>query len=161
MAASTESPLRIVDRAGAGALVARVMESLQALEGVLARESDHIRVGRLREGLAEAEHKTGLSAAYLQGLETIKANAIALARFAPEGLEALKAAHRRFTAVVEANQMVLATARAVSEGLVKSLAEEVGRARASTIYGRPAHAPSPYARPGMGAGQSLVLSRSL
>ncbi|KAI9867337.1 MAG: hypothetical protein M1823_009127, partial [Watsoniomyces obsoletus] len=30
---------------------------LEALEGVLARESDHIRVGRLREGLAETERK--------------------------------------------------------------------------------------------------------
>jgi len=161
MAASTDTPPRIVDRAGAGALVARVMETLTALEAVLARESDHIRVGRLREGLAEAERKTSLSAAYLQGLETVKANAIALTRFAPEGIETLKAAHRRFTQAVETNQMVLATARSVSEGLVKSLAEEVGRARAPTIYGRPSHAPSPYARAGQGAGQSLVLSRSL
>ena len=161
MAPSTEGPLRIVDRAGTGALVARVMETLDALEAVLARESDHIRVGRLHEGLAETERKTGLSAAYLQGLETIKANAIALTRFAPEGIEALKAAHRRFTKAVEANQMVLATARSVSEGLVKSLAEEVGRARAPTIYGRPSHAPSPYARAGHGGSQPLVLSRSL
>ena len=73
---------RVSDRAGATALVAGVIASLEALEGVLARESDHIRVGRLREGLAENERKSALAAAYFQGLEATKANAIALARFA-------------------------------------------------------------------------------
>nr|WP_204262799.1 hypothetical protein [Methylobacterium sp. BTF04] len=142
-------------------MVAGILASLQALEAVMGRESDHVRRGRLREGLAETEHKTALSAAYLQGLEAAKANAIALSRFAPEGIESLKAAHRRFTVIVETNQMVLATARTVSESLVKTLAEEMNRARTPTIYGRPSHAPSPYGRGGGGYSQPLILSRSL
>ena len=152
---------RVSDRAGANALVADVMASLHALEAVLARESDHIRVGRLREGLAETERKTALAAAYLQGLEAIKANAIALARFAPEGIAALKAAHAGFTQDVETNQAVLATARTVSEGLVKTLADEMNRARMPTVYGRPSQGPSPYGRSGVARSQPLVLSRSL
>ncbi|MCJ2034322.1 hypothetical protein [Methylobacterium sp. J-068] len=156
-----EAPLRITDRAGAASLVAAVMASLEALDAVLARESAHVRVGRLREGLAEGERKTALSAAYLQGLETVKANAIALARFAPDGVATLKAAHARFTQSVETNQAVLATARTVSEGLVKTLADEMNRARIPTVYGRPSQGPSPYGRSGVARSQPLVLSRSL
>lgn len=152
---------RVTDRAGAAALVAAVMASLDALEALLARESSHVRVGRLREGLAETERKTGLASDYLQGLEAIKANAIALARFAPEGITALKAAHARFTQAVETNQAVLATARTVSEGLVKTLADEMNRARTPTVYGRPSQGPSPYGRSGFARSQPLVLSRNL
>lgn len=159
--ATETQALRISDRAGAQSLVSGVLASLEALEAVLARESGHIRVGRLREGLAETERKTGLSAAYLQGLEAIKANAIALARFAPEGIAALKAAHARFTQGVETNQAVLATARTVSEGLVKTLADEMNRARTPTVYGRPSQGPSPYGRSGVARSQPLVLSRNL
>lgn len=156
-----ETPLRITDRAGALAHVASVIARLEALEALLARESGHVRVGRLREGLAETERKSALAAAYLQGLEAIKANAIALARFAPEGIATLKAAHARFTDGIETNQAVLATARTVSEGLVKTLADEMNRARTPTVYGHPSQGPSPYGRSGVARSQPLVLSRSL
>lgn len=151
--------LRVADRAGADALVQAVMSAMQALEAVLAAESGHVRAGRLREGLAESEAKGALAGAYLRGLETAKANAVALARFAPAGVEALRTAHRRFAAAVETNQMVLATARTVSEGLIKSLADDLGRARTPTVYGAPSRSPSPYGR-GAASGP-LVLSRSL
>ncbi|GJD43257.1 hypothetical protein AFCDBAGC_1108 [Methylobacterium cerastii] len=150
---------RVADRAGADALVGAVMSTMQALEAVLAAETGHVRVGRLREGLAEAEAKAALAGAYLQGLEVAKANAVALARFAPAGVELLKGAHRRFTQAVEANQAVLGTARTVSEGLIKSLAADLGRASAPSVYGQPSRAPSPYGR-GTASGP-LTFSRNL
>ncbi|MDP4004295.1 hypothetical protein [Methylobacterium sp. NEAU K] len=152
-------PLRIADRVTAEALVGGVLANMAALESVLAEEATHVRAGRLREGLAAAEPKTALAAAYMQGLEVAKANAVALKRFHPEGVEALRAAHRRFATAVEANQSVLASAKTVSEGLIKSLAEEIGRAQMPTGYGRQAPAPSPYGR-GVRSGP-LVLSRNL
>lgn len=153
------APVRVADKAGADALVGHVLGAMQALEAVLDAESDHVRAGRLREGLAGSEGKAALAAAYMQGLEVVKANAIALARFAPQGVAALKSAHQRFTAAVETNQAVLATARTVSEGLIKTLAEEIGRSRAPSVYGKPSHSPSPYGR-GARSGP-LVLSRNL
>ncbi|GJE44412.1 hypothetical protein [Methylobacterium soli] len=153
------NPVRIADPKAAEALVAHVMSTMQALSEILAEESGHVRAGRLREGLSQAERKSALSGAYLQGLESAKANAIALARFAPRGVEVLKAAHQRFMIEVETNQAVLATARSVSEGLIKTLAEEIGRSRSATVYGVPSIAPSPYGR-GARSGP-LVLSRSL
>ena len=153
-------PIRIHDKTSAETFVARLLATMRDLEALLARESAGVRAGRLREALAESGRKPDLAAAYLTGLETAKANAIALARFAPAGIEALKAAHRGFTASVATNQTVLATARSVSEGLIKNLADEISRSRIPTVYGRPSTPPSPYGRGAAGA-KPLVLSRSL
>ena len=152
-------PLRVADRLGAEALVAGVLGNMGALEAVLAEEAGHVRAGRLRDGLAAAEPKAALAAAYMQGLEAAKANAVALARFHPDGVERLRSAHRRFTAALEANQTVLASAKTVSEGLIKSLADEIGRAQTPTGYGAQRPAPSPYGR-GVRSGP-LVFSRNL
>ncbi len=149
----------VTDRAAAEALVAHVSAAMAALETLLAQESGAIRVGRLREGLADQERKGVLAAAYMQALESVKANAVALARFAPQGVERLRAEHRRFTAAVEANQAVLGTARSVAEGLIKSLAADMAMTSTPTVYGAPVSSPSPYGR-GPRSGP-LVLSRSL
>lgn len=159
MAADPTGPVRLTDRTAALGFVQGLLATMGALEGVLARESEGIRAGRIAQALADSASKSDLASAYMNGLETAKANAIALARFAPEGLEALKTAQHRFATVVETNQQVLATARAVSEGLVKALADEVAKTRTPSVYGRPSVSPSPYGRGAHGG--PLVLSRSL
>ncbi|MEH3116780.1 MAG: hypothetical protein PGN25_04035 [Methylorubrum populi] len=159
MAADAVAAPRLTDRPAALAFVQGLLATMTALEAVLARESDGVRAGQIAQALTESAPKSDLAAAYMNGLEAAKTNAIALARFAPDGLEALKAAQHRFAAAVEINQQVLATARTVSEGLIKALAEEVAKTRTPTVYGRPSVSPSPYGR-GAQAGP-LVLSRNL
>jgi len=157
MAEARPAPVRVADAEGAERLVAETLSVMRDLEILLGRESDHIRVGRLAEGLAEAPQKAALAGAYLQGLQAVKANAVALARFAPEGLATLREAHGRFSEAVAANQAVLGTARAISEGLLRSLSAELTRSAEPQGYGtRPA--PSPY---GHRRSVPLVLSRSL
>ena len=126
---------RILGRDDAERLVASVLATMGDLEKVLASETAHVRVGRIRDGLAEEARKSELASAYMRGLETVKANAIALARFAPEALERLKAAHAAFGRAVETNQTVLATARAVSESLLKGVADEMNRLSRPQGYG--------------------------
>ena len=126
---------RVLGREDAERLVASVLATMGDLEKVLAKETAHVRVGRIRDGLAEEEKKSELASAYMRGLETVKANAIALARFAPEALDKLKAAHAGFGRAVETNQTVLATARAVSESLIKGVAEEMNRLSRPQGYG--------------------------
>jgi hypothetical protein len=147
---------RILGRDDAERLVAGVLATMADLEKVLANETAHVRVGRIRDGLAEEARKSELASAYMRGLEAVKANAIALARFAPEALARLKAAHGAFGRVVETNQTVLATARAVSENLVKGVADEMNRLSRPQGYG-PAgsHAPGPQ------RSEPLILSKSL
>lgn len=152
-----ETP-RVATREAAAALVAEVSGVMKDLEKVLEVETAHLRAGRIRDGLAQEERKSALTSRYLRGLEALKANAVALARFAPDALERLKAEHAAFARVIETNQIVLATARAVSEGLVRSLSAELDRGARPAGYG-PAGAGG--GRPAAPAGGSLVLSRSL
>jgi hypothetical protein len=147
---------RVVARDDAERLVAGVIATMRDLEKVLADETAHVRVGRLREGLAEEARKSELATAYMRGLEAVKANAIALARFAPDALEKLKAAHSGFGRAVETNQTVLATARAVSETLVKGVAEEMNRLSRPQGY---APAGTQAARPARS--EPLIVSKSL
>lgn len=126
---------RILGRDEAERLVATVLATMADLETVLTNETEHVRVGRIRDGLAEEARKSELATAYMRGLETVKANAIALARFAPEALDKLKAAHAGFRRIVETNQTVLATARAVSESLIKGVADEMNRLARPQGYG--------------------------
>jgi hypothetical protein len=147
---------RITGRADAEQLVSGVLATMRDLETLLEAETAHVRVGRLREGLSQEARKSELAASYMQGLEAIKSNAIALARFAPDGLERLKSAHVAFGEVVGVNQVVLATARAVSESLVKGIAEEMNR------HARPqGYAPAGYGARRPAASEPLVVSKSL
>lgn len=147
---------QILSRADAETFVAGILAIMSELEALLARETAHLRVGRVREGLSEEVHKSELTGAYLRGLETVKANAVALARFAPEAVERLKREHGRFGAAVETNQAVVATARAVSESLVKSISDELHRGTRPQTYGPQSsgHARAPRNEP-------LIVSRTL
>ncbi len=133
---------RVASPADAKSLIDDIRTTMAALEKLLTIETEHVRVGRLAEGLAQDARKAELTTSYLQGLETLKANAVALARFAPQGLEILKKDHTAFAQVIATNQVVLATARAVSENLVRGIAEELGRSGQPNGY-RPAGAAGP------------------
>lgn len=146
---------RVTSREEAERLVGHVIATMGDLEGVLERETAHVKVGRIRDGLAEEARKTELAASYMQGLEAVKTNAVALARFTPQSLERLKSAHARFGRVIEANQVVLATARAVSESLVKGIADEMNRSARPQGY-----APAGFQPPRPRSSEPLVLSRS-
>ena len=106
---------RVTSRAGAEDLIGSVLSDMRELEATLGAETAQVRVGRIRDGLASEAKKGELAARYLRGLEAVKANAVALARFAPEAVDGLRAAHASFGRTVEENRIVLATARAVSE----------------------------------------------
>jgi hypothetical protein len=147
--------MRITGRTEAEQLVSGVLTTMTDLEALLEAETAHIRVGRFREGLSQELRKNELASSYIQGLEAIKANTIALARFAPDALEQLKAAHVRFRQALDANQVVLATARAISESLVKGIADEMNR------HARPqGYAPAGYAPRRPQTSEPLVVSRN-
>jgi hypothetical protein len=135
-------PERVLGRPDAERLVNGVLAAMGELAAVLEAETAHVRLGRLRDGLAGQARKAELAGAYAKALEAVKANAVALARFSPEALARLRDAHAGFARVVEANQGVLATARAVSEGIIRDLSAEVDRAARPQGYA-PGGAPAP------------------
>ena len=149
---------RIADALGARALIEAVLEALGALSHLVGEETELVRAGRLPEAMSREPRKTELAGIYMRGVEQVKLNAVALARFVPEQVKRLKEAHIAFQSLIETNQIVLATARAVSESVIRDLAADANKPMRANGYG-PAAAvgAGAFARPNAGP---LVVSRS-
>jgi hypothetical protein len=132
---TTDTRLRVTLPAEAASLVDSVIQALTALARVVDEETQLMRDGRLEEALEREGRKSELAGAYMKGLETVKANAVALARFSPEGVMRLKEAHLEFQGLIETNQAVLATARAISESIMRDLATQTGTQTRASGYG--------------------------
>lgn len=138
MPARAEGALRPVSSGEeAERLLADLSGALAGLEAALEAETALIGSGRIREGLAGEGRKAELSGAYLVLLQHAKANVVALARLAPEPLRRFRERQAAFERVVDRNQTVIATARTVSEGLIRGLAEAVERESRPNVYGLP------------------------
>ncbi len=65
----------------------------------------------------------------------MKANAIAVQRLQPEGLAEVRARHESFGEILAYNMQVLATARSVSESIIREVSAEVAKAASPEGYG--------------------------
>lgn len=128
--------VRITSAPEAVELVNMIMSTLGSLAHVIGEETQLMRDGKIGAALDREARKTELAGSYMRGLEVLKANAVALARFVPEEVTRLKGAHKEFSELLETNQTVLATARAVSETIVRDLAKDSGRAPQAQGYAR-------------------------
>jgi hypothetical protein len=149
--------IAVTSSGDAAAMVEDVVGKLAALAHVVGEETALMRDGRISEALGREARKGELAGGYMRALQDVKANAIALARYSPEGLQRLKGAHAEFLELVMTNQAVLATARSISEGLMRDLARESAPNARPAGYG-PAASRPPQQRPASGP---LVVSRSL
>lgn len=150
---------RISGPLDAKALIEAVIEALAALSHVVGEETGLVRAGKLKEAMEREPRKTELAGIYMRGVEQVKLNAVALARFAPDQVRRLKSEHHAFQALIDTNQTVLATARAVSESIVRDLANDANRKMRAPGYG-PASTvgAGAFSRPNAGP---LVISRRL
>lgn len=150
---------RVSNAIEAEALIEVVLETLGSLSHVVGEETGLVKAGRLQEAMARETRKSELAGVYMKGVEQIKMNAVALARFAPEKVKRLKAAHQAFQDLIETNQTVLATARAISESIVRDLAADANRPTRAAGYGPTAAVGAGvFARPNSGP---MVISKSL
>jgi hypothetical protein len=134
-----------------------MVEVMSALLGIIERETELVRAGKVHEAMQLEQQKGDLSRRYVIALENLKAAQNHLAQAAPELLATLRRHHETFRAMLQINLTVLATAHAVSEGIVRGVNAEVQRRNIPNTYtaaGQRA-APSPrQIRP-------LAVSRSL
>lgn len=150
---------RVSNALEAEALIEAVLETLGSLSHVVGEETGLVKAGRLGEAMAREPRKSELAGVYMKGVEQIKLNAVALARFVPEKVKRLKAAHLSFQDLIETNQTVLATARAVSESIIRDLAADANRPTRAAGYGPTATVGAgAFARPNSGP---MVISKSL
>lgn len=117
-------------------LVNSALSALDRLEPIIERETEFFRKGLVRDALALAMDKNEAAQVYTRCLETLKSNAIAIGRFQPARLPDLKSRHEGFAKLMNLNMAVVATARTVSEGLMRDLADTLGQNASPRTYQR-------------------------
>jgi hypothetical protein len=137
-------------------LIARVRETMQALLGVVESETELVRAGRLIEAAALEPQKSELASRYMGQTTQLKAQAAAIKQRLPQALDELRQQHNQFGALLQVNMIVLATAHAVSEGIIRGAASELMRKSAPETYGASGRAVAPAKR----AAQPIALSRT-
>ncbi len=100
------------------------MSASQALGDVLHHETMLMKAGKVRQALELEPQKEAATKVYMVTMEHVKANLLALKRFSAQLLLKFKEAEIRFQNIIQENQVVIATTKAVTEGLIRSLALE-------------------------------------
>jgi hypothetical protein len=138
-------------------LAENLMDVMSALLGVIERETELVRAGKLREAMAFEPQKADLSRRYISAVAHLKASQKYLSQAAPELLTTLHRHHDVFRAMLQINLTVLATAHAVSESIVRGVNAEIQSRNIPNTYtsgGR-------RAAPGPRHMTPLAISRSL
>jgi hypothetical protein len=130
---------------------------MSALLGIIERETELVRAGKLREGMALEPKKTELSRRYIGAITHLKASQKYLHQTAPDLLNTLHRHHDLFRAMLQINLTVLATAHAVSESIVRGVNTEMQRRNIPNTY----TAAGKRATPGPRHNTPLAVSRSL
>jgi hypothetical protein len=115
-------------------LAENLMEVMSALLGVIERETELVRAGKIREAMASESTKAELSRRYVSAVTYLKASHNYLAEAAPELLTTLHRHHDVFRAMLQINLTVLATAHAVSESIVRGVNTEIQRRNIPNTY---------------------------
>jgi hypothetical protein len=138
-------------------LIKQVGETLEALSRIVEHETALVRAGSVGEASKLEAQKAELAGRYHAGTERVKQNAKVLAALVPGQLDALRRRHDMFRPLLQINLTVLATAHAVSQSIIRGVAEEVTRKSVPSTYGMSgrANAPSP------AAAKPVTLSRTL
>lgn len=127
------------------------------LSSLLQQETALVRAGRLRQAAEVEPAKKDLAGRLYTIGERVKANAKFVLQAVPERCTALKTAQEELRAVLQRNMAVLATAHAVSEGIVRRLSGELAKKASPQVYGASGRAVAPNAK----YGRPLAVSRTL
>ena len=143
--------------ADARKLAENLMDVMSALLGVIERETELVRAGKLREAMQLEPQKAELSRRYVAAVTHMKASQKYLSQSAPELLATLHRHHDVFRAMLQINLTVLATAHAVSESIVRGVNTEIQSRNIPNTY----TAAGRRAAPGPRHMTPLAFSRSL
>ena len=110
------------------------MDAMNALLGLVERETELVRAGKVREAMTLESKKQELSRNYVSAVSELKTNQAQLAKSAPELLSTLHRHHDAFRAMLQVNLTVLATAHAVSESVVRGVNAEIQKRNVPNTY---------------------------
>jgi hypothetical protein len=126
---------RIDTRSEAEILCAEIGGMLDRLVALVHEETRLVRASKLVAATGLQETKAELARHYALALETLRNNAATVGRHAPVLVDQLRRRHEAFQSELQVNMAVLATARSVSETLVRGVAEEVASRNVPKTYG--------------------------
>src|SRR6516225_7291206 len=132
-AARTSPPIDTV--AAAEQLIAHLGDIMDALLALVERETELVREGRISEVARLEPSKAELARLYMVDAALVKAHSAFLALKLPAMVDELRRRHDTFQALLQINLTVLATAHAVSEGIIRGVAGEMARQTAPKTYG--------------------------
>ena len=115
-------------------LAETMMEVMNALLAVIEQETALVRAGKVREALKLEQTKNEMSRRYIAMITLLKASQRYLAQTTPDLLSALHRHHDVFRAMLQVNLTVLATAHAVSEGIVRGVNNEIQKRNIPQTY---------------------------
>ena len=122
-----------------------LIEVMDSLLKVIERETELVRAGKIAEAMNCDADKAERTQRYISAIGHVKASQPYMAKATPDLLATLHRHHEVFRAMLQVNLTVLATAHAVSEGIVRGVNAEIQKKRAPqtyTAYGKRA-GPSP------------------
>ena len=123
--------------------IANLNRIMDCLVDTVEKETERLRAGRLRDALELDEAKVELARLYAAESERVKSAKAIISASLPDALEALRRRHDAFQALLKKNLTVLATAHAVSEGIIRGVSGELARKRAPSTYGSTGRANPP------------------
>jgi flagellar biosynthesis/type III secretory pathway chaperone len=138
-------------------LITHIMQVMDAVLNVVEDETNLVRAGKLSAAARLVSSKNELSQLYLADAQRLKISQSYLARTMPDILEALRKRHDLFQAVLQMNLTVLATAHAVSEGIMRGVSDEMAKKTMPAGYGASGRTTTPPPR----HAQPLAVSRVL
>lgn len=138
-------------------LIVHLSKIMDALLGTIEEETRLVRGGKLRAAAMLAQPKADLAQLYVADVARLKSNQAYLSQAVPDVLAALRKRHDLFRALLQINLTVLATAHAVSEGIVRGVSGELARKASPQTYGSSGRSNAPSPR----AAQPLAISRAI
>jgi hypothetical protein len=130
---------------------------IQKLSCLVEQETALIRTGHVRKATNLNQAKSLLAGELYNCGERLKGNAKFILKVAPARCAALARIQEAFRAVLQKNLVVLATAHAVSEGIVRRLSGDLGKKTTPQVYGASGRTAASYAK----HGQPIAVSRKL
>jgi hypothetical protein len=127
------------------------------LSGLMEQETALVHAGQVKSATGLGDAKTELAGQLYVIAERIKGSAKFLAQAAPARCATLQRLQDAFRIVLQKNMIVLATAHAVSEGIVRRLSGDLARKSTPQVYGASGRASAPNPK----YGQPLAVSRKL
>jgi hypothetical protein len=140
-----------------GKLISHLTSVMAGIIRIVEQETELVRAGKLSAAAALEPEKTALAQQYMAAASLLKGEKPLLAKAAPDQLAGLRRTHDEFHALLQINLTVLATAHAVSEGIMRGVSTELARKAAPQTYG----ASGQHSAPSPKAAQPLAVSRIL